>query len=349
MRLTPSSSLLIATLALSSSSSSLAAPTDGDVNGLSTSSSMHGIHARDSVTLHVGDGGVNLNTQNTDAQPGPDHGSHNAHDKRLDLGAALEGVPILGPALSPLIPMLEPIFNALGLGDGKSGGPSALLALTPSQVSQVQQAVAQAIISAGPSNVTGITSNLPVPALPTSALGSVASNVPMGRRDDYDYSGGNMTSTNCSSMPNSSGASSTWSPVSTFAAFSVPSDVPLDSPGPADIAAPSGLPVSPPTGSLPVGGANPLSPSLPANPPNTPVAPPIPVGPAPSGSSSFSSAGTAPTATADMFDAMNNTTPPLFMSSTAVANSSSTAYYDSSSATSSVDATSSYPSSTASF
>ena len=71
----------------------------------------------------------------------------------MDLGAILGQVPVLGPALTPLMPVLEPLLNALGLGDGGSGGPSALLTLTQGQVDQVQQAVAQAIMSASPSNI----------------------------------------------------------------------------------------------------------------------------------------------------------------------------------------------------
>ncbi|KAH9837391.1 uncharacterized protein C8Q71DRAFT_757991 [Rhodofomes roseus] len=315
MRLTPSSSLLIATLALSSSSSSLAAPTDSDVNELSSSSSMHGIHSssrRDSMNMHVSDGGINMNLDQD--QPRPDRERHRVYQKRLDLGAVLSGVPILGPALAPLLPALEPIFAALGLGAAANGGPSALLALTPGQVGQVQQAVAQAILSAGPANVTGITASLPVPPLPTGVVTNITANVPVGKRDDCDYSGGNMAS-DCSSTGSPSGVSSTWSPVSTFAAFSAPSNVPLD--GPAAFAAPSGLPVSPPTGLIPV-GANPLSPSLPVNPPNTPVALPIPVGPFNgSASSASSSAGTTPTAAPEEIDIDNDTTPPLFMSSTA--------------------------------
>lgn len=60
MRLTPSSSLFLATLALSSSSSSLAAPTDNDVNGLSTSSDVHSSSRRDSVGINVRVDGVNV-------------------------------------------------------------------------------------------------------------------------------------------------------------------------------------------------------------------------------------------------------------------------------------------------
>lgn len=239
------------------------------------------------------------------------------------------------------MPILEPIFNGLGLGNGGNGSPNALLSLTPSQVSQVQQAVAQAIISVGPANTTELASGLPAPPvpLPTGAVQNVTSSLPAQKRDDY-Y-GGNMTSANCSASQNSSAVSSTWSPVSTYAAFTVPSDVPLDSP--ADVATSTGQPASPSTGTLP---DNPLSPSLPVNPPNTPVAPPFPVGPAPNGSASSSSAEATTTAAQNAFDVVSNTTPPLFMSSTAVANSSSTA--DCYMATTSANSTSSYPTATAS-
>lgn len=170
----------------------------------------------------------------------------------MDLGKLIEGVPILGPAMAPLMPTLEPVFNALGLGDGGGVDPSSLLSLTPSQVGQVQQAVAQAINGVVPGNVTGLTSALPAPPapLPTGTVQAVTSNLPVQKLDEY--SGGN---TNCSA----SQTYSTWAPDSTYADFTGPSDVTLDNP--AGIAAP----VTPP--------AKPESPALPANPPNTPVAP----------------------------------------------------------------------------
>ncbi|KAI0962146.1 hypothetical protein AcV7_001049 [Taiwanofungus camphoratus] len=261
MRLTPSSSLLLATLALSSSSSSLAAPTDGQGladHDLLSSSSSGAISARgDSTNLNmgVGDTRIHLGMHSSPEQVArPVHGMHPVHDRRQLEGLlnTIEGLPLLGPILGNLI---QTILAKLGLQ--QTGGVTALDALSPEQIAQVQQAVSQAANS--------VAAALPsLPPLPVSPPGGVpnASRRAVAR-DDSDPQDASSTAS----------GSTYWSSATpSFGALALPTP-PIDPPVPlpdVSLIPPVSPPVSPPVPS----GLNPLSPPIPANPPNTPVPPP---------------------------------------------------------------------------
>ncbi|TFY71808.1 hypothetical protein EVG20_g1197 [Dentipellis fragilis] len=134
MRIPSSSSVIIASLAVISSSSSLsamAAPTS-DGNGLMDPNAM-------SAADNSSDGGIQRR-------------------QLLNLGAALEGLPIVGPALKPVV-------DLLGLG---GDNPAAVASLPADKL-----AVAQSVVNTAAANiqaaVKGAAANVPLP-VPAAGL-----------------------------------------------------------------------------------------------------------------------------------------------------------------------------------
>ncbi|OCH95742.1 hypothetical protein OBBRIDRAFT_800335 [Obba rivulosa] len=182
MRLTPSSSLILATLATSSSLSALAAPADNHNDAISTSTSLQEAGKRDSI--HVAFQGPAGATGDIGMLPNDDRGNRNIHGggargsryQRDGLVETVEnvvsGLPIVGPVLEPIV---EKVMHMLGL----EGGISAMSTLDAEQVSKVQQVISQ-VVAGLPANAT-----LPVhpPAKPAapSASGPPAPPAPPAR------------------------------------------------------------------------------------------------------------------------------------------------------------------------
>ncbi|KAI0368881.1 hypothetical protein BV20DRAFT_1053646 [Pilatotrama ljubarskyi] len=264
MRITPSSSLFLATLAISSSSSSLAAPTEPgslDMSALSSSSSirsrvMMGRH--DSFDLKMGE-----------APPGslPDTETHMSMQRRQleSLLPILEGLPIVGPIVEGL---MDKILGILGL---QEKGAAAVESVTdPSKLDALLAVLGEATkkLKDAKSSVTGGDA---------SAGNKRALAMAYGEAMESSSTPSNASLTSQYIMSSTASSSSALPSATSIEAMAVP-------PTPGPIRNP---PVAPPAGN---NGTAPSSPALPVNPPNTPtpssgnMKPPLPVGvPPPSG------------------------------------------------------------------
>ncbi|KAI0673802.1 hypothetical protein C8Q78DRAFT_651373 [Trametes maxima] len=157
MRVSHSSSFFLAALAVSSSTSSLAAPAEPgslDTNVLSSSTSTHPVAwfgRDDSMTVDVH--GTNHQAESVTFS---DHSEMLDHHRRQleSLLPTLEGLPVVGAILEPLI---NKLLSALGL---VKGGALAVEGIQPNaeQVSQLKSAVEEAIQKMAAS-VGGIANN----------------------------------------------------------------------------------------------------------------------------------------------------------------------------------------------
>ncbi|KAI0354628.1 hypothetical protein OH77DRAFT_473241 [Trametes cingulata] len=259
MRITPSSSLFLATLAISSSSSSLAAPTEPgslDMSALSSSSSIR------SMVMMGRD--ESFDVKMGQAPPG----SLPATDTRMSLQRRqlesllpiLEGLPVVGGILAPLI---QKVLGILGLE--QKGAAAVESVVDPSQLDALVEALSEATskIKNAKNSVTG-------GAPPSGNKRALA--MAYGEAMEYSTAPSNASFTSQYTM--SSTATSSSQSATSVEAMGLPT------PGVAH-----NLPIAPPTGN---NGTAPLSPPIPINPPNTPVAPPsgnvrppLPVGASP--------------------------------------------------------------------
>ncbi|CCL98148.1 uncharacterized protein FIBRA_00142 [Fibroporia radiculosa] len=302
MKITPSSSLLLATLAISSSSSSLAAPTEQPhEHALSSSSSTQLSSRQDSMNIQTRGGGaqVEMHGQRPESVHPHDERPRPDLDKRATMGGTLTDVlgaiPVIG---GPLVELVQSLVG--------SAGESAISQESIDKVQQVIQAIGSA---SPPLNGSSVSRN--------------------AARDDATPSAVWPSSTQSFAaleMP----APPVSPPVSPPAPLSPPG-LPVSPPGPpVSPGSPPGPPVSP--------GSPPISPPMPVNPPNTPVAPGHPAAPAAPAAKDVPVDSQPPTqdqspcmspnstnGTAAKFDSQptdGGDAPPLFASSTANGTSS---------------------------
>ncbi|OBZ78813.1 hypothetical protein A0H81_01378 [Grifola frondosa] len=152
MRISTSSSLFLATLAISSSSSSLAAPTEQgalEYSSFPSSSRMYSMATtprRDIIDSDISHGHSAAGGSHSIAT-----GAQHAHDRRqLDpLLNTLSG--LLGPAFDPVLKALAPLLKALGLESAVSASSveNNLNAITPDQIASIKQAILGAAVNIG--------------------------------------------------------------------------------------------------------------------------------------------------------------------------------------------------------
>ncbi|KAI0654463.1 hypothetical protein C8Q70DRAFT_521252 [Cubamyces menziesii] len=258
MRITPSSSFILATLAISSSSSSLAAPTEHNALERSAYPSSSRINSAlvaargDTYSMEFG----NADNRHDGTSQSIADVKMSTHDRR-QLGAlldVLDGLPVVGGILNGL---LNNVFDLLGLEKkGAATVESTLSAVTPDQLQKLV-----GLFSGAAQQIQ-------------NATGSVVS----GNNHARSVAGDTLESASFSSSSTASNASYTTASSS----FSMqPSATSVEAMGVPTV--PSGvpeLPVSPPVGK---NGTAPASPQLPANPPNTPIPPGTPQPPVPAG------------------------------------------------------------------
>ncbi|EJF67289.1 hypothetical protein DICSQDRAFT_165119 [Dichomitus squalens LYAD-421 SS1] len=252
MRLsTTSSSLFLAALAMSSSSAALAAPTEPDAGEhamvSSTSSSMRSIvmaGRAETADVHVGD--VSFGGTNHVGANAPHVELH--HDRRQfeSLLPTLEGLPVVGPILTPL---MNKILAALGLQQKGATGAESVQPLTAHQMRLVAQAISDA------HEQMQTVSRAAVPVENLAARGTIAEWEAVA-----DQASSASASDAMSTMQRSQTAPSTHPSLPVGLPISLPIGLPISPP-----VAPPSLPVAPPS----------LPSSLPVTPPNLPISPPI--------------------------------------------------------------------------
>ncbi|OSD00822.1 hypothetical protein PYCCODRAFT_635231 [Trametes coccinea BRFM310] len=266
MRITPSSSFFLATLAISSSSSALAAPTEQQAverSGFPSSSSIRSAFMAtrgDAFDMEVG--GSNYGSS------GPS--LHMSTHQTRGVVQTLEGL-LPAPVGDVVTGLLNTVCGMLGLQVVQAVGAESLpgpLSDTELQtLLQLVQQTAQKMTSAVSGTVGAVKSARRVVEMDSAGNASSMSSFPPAS------SGASFNAS--STVASSSGTQ----PTGSLEAMAVPTP-PVGLPN---------LPVSPPV-SLPVGGKNnssgPSTPPLPVNPPNTPVPvgapkPPVPAGVAP--------------------------------------------------------------------
>ncbi|KAH9849204.1 hypothetical protein C2E23DRAFT_862064 [Lenzites betulinus] len=262
MRISQSSSLFLATLAISSSSSTLAAPTEPgslDTTGLSSSSSIRSLamagRAGDSMSLDFGGPAHQANSATV-----TDTSIHLSHDRRDLLGpllSLLDGLPLgLGS-------IIQNILQALGIPGGGDAAIESVSNMGNEQLAAVKAALQQAL--SGIKNTTGSFANGAV-----GTVGSVGSSIPSLHRRDGGPSAASSSMIFASQYPASSSIHSTAGTSTSLEALGIPTPAAA----PALPVTPPALPVTPPA--LPVTPpALPVTPSaLPVTPPALPVTPP---------------------------------------------------------------------------
>ncbi|KAI0334062.1 hypothetical protein GY45DRAFT_1334534 [Cubamyces sp. BRFM 1775] len=263
MRISHSSSLILATLAISSSSSSLAAPTEHNSLEQSTYPSSSGLHSAlmaargDTYSMQVG-GDRHDGTSQSIANI-----QMSTHERRQleSLLPLLGSIPVIGGPLSSLI---DGILATLGLQEkGAAAVESLSSGLTADQTQKILALLGSVTQQIG------------------NATGNAVNGVVGGNNRARSDAGDTLGSTSSSGSSTASNASYT-SASSSF--FMQPSATSVEAMGvPTPPTAPPSLPVAPPIGQ---NGTVPASPPLPVNPPNTPNTsnaprPPIPAGVAP--------------------------------------------------------------------
>ncbi|KAI0640089.1 hypothetical protein C8Q77DRAFT_1152992 [Trametes polyzona] len=270
MRISHSSSFFLATLAISSSTSSLAAPTEPgslDTASFPSSSSMHALAVAgrgEAVSFDIG--GPNRpigNDHRTNAEAFPTAEMHMSHDRRgIDLLGIIRGLPLVGDIL---VPVLQQILDLLGINIKGGVAIDSVEGITQDKAAAIAALLAGAAKSLQnvPSVATGAIGGA------AGAVGGVAGGSSAGSKRALETSDA-TTSTSAfytSQLPQST---STMDSSSSLGEMALPTPA----------GAPS-LPVSPPVNN---NGTAPQSPSLPVNPPNTPIAPPAtPKPPVPAG------------------------------------------------------------------
>ncbi|KAL1951741.1 hypothetical protein VTO73DRAFT_890 [Trametes versicolor] len=264
MRISHSSSLFLATLAISSSSSTLAAPTEPgslDTTGLPSSSSMRSL-------AMIGRGeGVSVNVaENSHGQMSTSlHMTRADRRDLLGLGALLDGLgglPVVGPLLAPIIKALEPILGPL-LGKGGAAVEEAA-SLTQDQVTQIAALFAHAantLHGAAGTAVNGV-------------VGDVSGAVSPAVRKRYMQASTGSSSASFMSSSFASPAPSTTESASSIEAMAFPTppaSLPIQ---PLPLVKNATLPITPPqvpvsAPKVPVG-----APQLPVGAPQLPVVPP---------------------------------------------------------------------------
>ncbi|KAI0652525.1 hypothetical protein C8Q79DRAFT_104891 [Trametes meyenii] len=253
MRVSHSSSLFLAALAVSSSTSSFAAPTEPGTLGTSAVSSSSSIR---SLAMLGRDDSMMVSVQGPNQHQGgavvvSDHVAemHSHHRRQLEsLIPTLAGLPLVGPILGPL---LDKLLSILGLAKGGAMAIEGALpsSLTPEQLEQAKVAMEEAIQKM------------------TSSIGGIAN------------SGVNGTTTAIGvkrEAANDPLSASTFSSAATVSASSSTSSWPATGwEAMEDVPTPSVGAVAPKV-TTPLGGTNgtaPASPALPVNPPNSPTLP----------------------------------------------------------------------------
>ncbi|OJT09583.1 hypothetical protein TRAPUB_13960 [Trametes pubescens] len=251
MRISHSSSLFLATLAISSSSSTLAAPTEPgslDTTAPPSSSSFR------SLAMIGREDGISFNAgENSHGQMGTDRRD------LLGLGALLDGLgglPVVGPLLAPIIKALEPILGPL-LGKGGAAAEE-VASLTQDQVTQIAALFAHAANTLH--DTAGNADN--------GTVGGIPSTVSPAVRKRYMQASTASSSASFTSQSLASSAPSTTESASSVEAMGLPTptslvSVPVSAPSPSP-----GIPVIGKNGTLPV-GALPHS-AIPASPLNSP-------------------------------------------------------------------------------
>ncbi|CDO73433.1 hypothetical protein BN946_scf185013.g68 [Trametes cinnabarina] len=262
MRITPSSSFFLATLAISSSSSSLAAPTEQQAverSGFPSSSNVHsGFMAARGDTFDMRVGGDDDRSSQSMASL---HMSTHQERQLESLIPILDGLPVIGGILQPL---LEKLMGMLGLQLKAAPGVESVQSITQDDLQallQLFQQTTQKMTSAVTGAVGGAKSARRVMEMDSVGSASIASSFPTTSGTPFNAS--------ASSTMFSSSAAHTATSVEAMAVPTPPVGVPS-------------LPVA-----LPIGGKNngtlPVSPPLPTNPPNTPIPVAVPKMPLPAG------------------------------------------------------------------